>query len=272
MEPRPFPADHPTSYVPPVYAAGDALASPRLPLLDALDVALDAGADGFEVTQDLLPLALTPDELPPLLELLARFVAPPVLKMREPLFRAGQPQTQLLEPALLQAQVYGCELVVWPLGELRKVDDSVQPLESALAALGQRAPGVRFLVANDATPSQTDLATWNALFERAATWPRPLGMSFELGNWTCTGEDTVEAAQKLGRFVQFMRVAGATFQDGRCVAQPIRPSQTVFPALQSLPPRAPRAAAFPLAAPDRALLAVMLREELARLRSGRFTL
>lgn len=276
MEPQSFPANHPPVYAPPIYVAGDALASPRLPLLEALNVALDAGADGFEIPQELLPLAMNPDELPPLQELLARFAAPPVLTMREPLFQRGQAQTQLLEPALLQAQSYGCGVVVWPLGELHmadgSLDDALRGLGKALATLGQRAPGVRFLVANDATPSQTHLATWNTLFERTATWPQPLGMSFDVAHWTCTGEDAVEAAQMLGRFVQFVRVAGAIFQDGRCVVQPVRPSETVFPALRSLPPTAPRAVAFPLTAPDRALLTVMLREELARLRSGLFTL
>lgn len=270
MPPRPRPASTPT---PPVYLTSGALVSAALPLVPALEVAGEAGADGIELQADRIALALNPGELKRLPELLRAFPAPAVLRADQPLFRGGASERDLIYPALLQAHSFGCRLAVFPLGDVAAVgDDALEALRDTLARLGQDFPKLRIAAVNGEGAGGTDLARWGRFLQTAGSWPTPVGMSFDIGHWICSGADLAGAAHDLGGYVEYIRVAGATMQNGRCVARAIQPAAAALPALGELPPAAPRAVAFAVPAPDRALLAVRLREYIGIVRSGQFTL
>jgi hypothetical protein len=258
---------------PPVYIASGALVSPALPLIPALEVALDSGADGFELQGGQIALAVTPDEVKRLPELLRAFRAPPILHAAHPLFQNGQPQRDLISPTLLQARTFGCRLIVFPLGDVARADeDALAALRDTLARLGHDFPSLRIAAMNGAQAAEAELGRWSRFLEAASSWPVTIGMTFDLAGWVCSGGDLATAARSLGRYVEYVRVAAAAVQSGRCVAQPIRPSDASLPALQEIPPGTPRALTFATAAPDRAYLIERLSEYIQMVRSGQLAL
>jgi len=260
----------------PIYVAASALVSPSCPLPLALAIAAEAGADGFELGQELIPPLINPDDLEDLPSILARFPARPALAVAQPLFVTGKLQRDLLLATLVQCRALGCALVSFPLGDISQLSsETLDALHRVLTSAHERAPAVRITVTNDPTPAGASVDRWRWLLEHTSQWDVATLMTFDLGNWACAGVDGVTAAQALGRYVAYIHVKRTSMASGVCVTLPIQPAERIHPALEYLPADAPRALTGAIAATDAASdrdqLVVRLSELVEALRAGTFT-
>jgi len=255
---------------PPIYVTANTLVGNNVTLEAALRIARVAGADGFELRRELLPPTMQLDEIRSLRTLLEAFPSPPAYSIPRPLFTAERfEQTPLLE-ALSEAHSFGCHLVKFSPGSMEPAEASLVALRALLSAWKGEMPGLMVTVENDQSAASSDLAKWARFFEQAASLDCPIGMTFDLGNWTCVGIDTVEAAQTLGCYVVYVHAKSVERKNGQCISQPIRAASAHHPALASLAADAPRAIEFPITAANDDILISTLRTYTARLRSGNF--
>jgi sugar phosphate isomerase/epimerase len=258
----------------PVYVAARELVAPNLPLPEVLEVALESGADGFELAHEQIPLLADPDDVEDLPPLLARFAERPTLTVLQPLFVAGRLQDELLLATLVQCHALRCSLVAFPLADVNGVtDELLDAAQAAIALAHERAPEVRITVTNDHQPGSADAGRWQGLLERMSRWDVPILMTLDLANWACAGGDIAGAAQMLGQYVAYVRVARSVSREGRCVGEAPRQADDVYPPVRYLPVHAPRATAFGITLPDppdRERLVVSLSEFVEAIRAGTF--
>ncbi len=256
--------------VPLIYVTANSLMSKDVPLENAVQIAKDAGADGFELRRELLASGMQPFEVQSLRLQLEQFLSPPAYSVPRPLFEEGRLQRDFLLQTLAEARSFGCHFVKFsPFG---KVPDESEfaALTTVLFTLQQEAPYMKVMIENDQTAASGQLEQWVRFFEQAMAFKCPIGMTFDLGNWDCVGVDTTEAAQSLGRSVAYVHAKSVEFKDNQWISRPIHFSSTPHPALMYLPPDAPRAIEFPIAASDRATLITRLHTYITWLRSGSF--
>ena len=74
----------------PIYVTANTLVSDSITLDDAMQIARDAGADGFELRRELLPLTMQPAEIQGIRSQLQRFRSPPAYSKPLPLFNKGR--------------------------------------------------------------------------------------------------------------------------------------------------------------------------------------
>jgi sugar phosphate isomerase/epimerase len=253
-----------------IYVTANSLMSKDVSLESALQVAKDAGADGFELRSELLPSGMQPFEVENLRLQLKRFPSPPAYSVPRPLFEEGRLQRDFLLQVLAEARSFGCHFVKFsPFGQVPS-ESEFDALSTLLYALQQEAPYMKVMVENDQTAGSGHLAQWVRFFEQAAVFKCPIWMTFDLGNWDCVGVDTTEAAQALGNAVAYVHVKSVEFKDNQWVSRPIHFSSAPHPALIYLAPDAPRAIEFPVAAAGRDTLITKLHTYITWLRSGSF--
>jgi len=239
-------------------------------LESAVQIAKDAGADGFELRRELLASGMQPFEIQSLRSQLEQLRSPPAYSVPEPLFEEGRLQRDFLRQVLAEARSFGCHFVKFsPFGKLPDESEFVA-LSTLLAELQQEAPYMKIMLENDQTAASGQLAQWVRFFEQAVVFNCPIGMTFDLGNWDCVGVEATEAAQLLGRFVTYVHVKSVELKDKLWVSRPISFSSTPHPALLYLASNAPRAIEFPIAAADRATLITRLHTYITWLRAGSF--
>ena len=271
---------HATSPTVAVYIAANALTGPALPFDTALTIARDAGADGFEVRRELLP---SPDRLDheQLRHLLAAFPAAPHYSAPVALFDEGVVQRDALVKLVSEARSLGCVLAKCGLGTLRALDTHMlEQMRDALAACEQAAPGVALTVENDQLPSSSRLDLWRSLFDAIHSGGHTIGMTFDLGNWTCVGVDVMAAARALGNEVRYVHVKRVKPVGDGWQSLPVRPAGTVCPALTAIRADVPRAIEYPLnsadidtdARTDVDTITATASAAVALVRSGNFTL
>ena len=256
--------------VPLIYITANSLMSKDVPLESAMQIAKDAGADGFELRRELLPSGMQPFEVQGLRLQLEQFRSPPAYSVPEPLFEEGRLQRDFLLQVLAEARAFGCHFVKFsPFG---KVPDASEfaALTTILAALQQEAPYIKVMIENDQTAASGQLELWVRFFEQARDFKCPIGMTFDLGNWDCVGVEATGAAQLLGNAVAYVHVKSVEFKDNRWVSRPIHFSAMPHPALLYLAATAPRAIEFPVAAANRADLITRLHTYITWLRAGSF--
>jgi len=256
--------------VPLIYVPANSLMSKDVPLESAVQIAKDAGVDGFELRRELLASGMQPFEVQSLRLQLEQFRSPPAYSVPEPLFEEGRLQRDFLLQVLAEARSFGCHFVKFsPFG---KVPDASEfaALTTILSALQQEAPYMKVMIENDQTAASGQLEQWVRFFEQARDFNCPIGMTFDLGNWDCVGVDATKAAQLLGNDVAYVHVKSVEFKDNKWVSRPIHFSATPHPALLYLPTAAPRAIEFPVAAADRAALITNLYTYITWLRAGSF--
>ena len=266
-------AGNPALPTAPVYVVARELITPDIRLPEVLEVALESGADGFELAQDQIAVIMNPDDAEDLLPLLARFAERPTLTVSRPLFVASSFQRELLLATLVQCHALGCALVAFPLGDVTSVtDEMLDVVQGIVTAAQERAPEVRITVMNDRRPDNSDVRLWRWLLERTSRWNAPVLMTLDLVGWVCAGGDITNAAHILGRYIAYLRVARAVSRNGGYVAKPPQPADDIYPALTHLPPHVPRALAFGIAESDRERLVVIMSEFLEAIRTGTFAL
>lgn len=211
-----------------------------LPLIKA------AGADGVEIRRELfneddllrlasLNKAMTEHQLS------ASYSVPEALWLED---GALNPR---LSQFLLEAEQIGAKRLKIALGHF--VDLSNGQLADILAT----SP-VTVVVENDQTPD-SKLAPMQNFFHLACDAALPLDMTFDMGNWQWTGEDALQAATQLSRYVSYIHVKAAVPHGNTFRAVALDDTDGSWrPVLSALPQDAPRGIEFPLEGTD--LLAV----------------
>ncbi|MGK3114984.1 sugar phosphate isomerase/epimerase family protein [Candidatus Pantoea formicae] len=211
-----------------------------LPLIKA------AGADGVEIRRELF----SEDDLLRL-HTLNKAIAQQQLSasysVPEALWLADGALNPRLAQFLLEAEQIGAKRLKIALGHF--VDLSDRQLAEMLSA----SP-VTLVVENDQTPD-SKLAPMLNFFHRACDAALPLDMTFDMGNWQWTGEDALQAAAQLSRYVSYIHVKAAVPHAETFRAIALDETDGSWRALLSaLPEDAPRGIEFPLEGAD--LLAV----------------
>lgn len=138
---------------------------------------------------------------------------------------------------------------------------------SDVAALGRLLEGqpVRLLVENDQTRQGGCIAPLVAFFDAVQRLSLPVAMTFDIGNWRWHEQDPEQAAQQLGRYVEYVHCKAVTRNDrDKLVAVPPEAADLAFwdRLFNEFPTGVPRAIEFPLQGED--LLAVT-RQQVAAL-------
>lgn len=220
-------------------------------------LALQAGADGFEVRSELLrdgeaELAALGEALPYALR---------VYSSDEGLWDLeGRLNEAALDRGLAHARTLGSSKLKMSIGGYRS--SSSQTLDQLLTAL--LVSKVELLIENDQTPGAGTVDALQAFFEASDSAGAKLGMTFDICNWHWTGECPLRAAAAFAPRVCYVHCKGVQRQAQRWVAVPLADSAAPWRAiLRTQPVSQPWAIEYPLAGDD--LLAVT-RNELAYLR------
>ncbi|MCQ8225930.1 sugar phosphate isomerase/epimerase family protein [Pantoea trifolii] len=205
-----------------------------------------AGADGVEIRRELF----NENELC-LLHALGNAISQHQLSASYSVPEALWLDDGALNPRLAQflqeAEQIGAKRLKVALGHFMELD------ASALRAV-LNASTVTLVVENDQTPD-SKLTPMLRFFHQACDAALPLDMTFDMGNWQWTGEDGLQAAAQLSRYVSYIHVKtavphGETF---RAIALD-QADDSWRSLLNALPTDAPRGIEFPLEGAD--LLAV----------------
>ena len=220
-------------------------------------LAMQAGADGFEVRGELLldgeaELAAMREALPGALR---------VYSSHEGLWDAdGRLGLAALKRGLAHARALGAAQLKMCIGGYQA--SSAPSLEQLHTVL--EASDVRLMIENDQTSSAGTITALEAFFEAADAVGEKLGMTFDIGNWHWAGECPLQAAAALASRVCYVHCKGVQRQPKRWVAVPLADSSAPWRAiLRTQPAHQPWAIEYPLAGDD--LLAVT-RHEVAQLR------
>lgn len=223
-----------------------------------LPIIAAAGADGVEIRRELF----SGDELatlPLLADAIhaARLVA--CYSVPEALFMADGSLNPRLDQHFYEAEQLNAQRLKYALGNYQP-DFDCHELRSKLA--GKK---VHLVVEND----QTDcgkLAALDHFFHDCGESLTCNGMTFDIGNWLWVGDNPLDAASRLSRYVSYIHVKAAMREGGGWRAVALDDADEVWrETLALLPSDVPRAIEFPLEGPD--LVAVtrhyvdLLREE-----------
>ena len=125
--------------------------------------------------------------------------------------------------------------------------------------------GIELVVENDQTAAAGTLPPLQDFFGRIEKLGVRVAMTFDMGNWSWTGEDPLSAAHALGDRVGYIHCKGVQRLPDKWVAVKLEDSSTPWRSvLRQLPSGVPRAIEFPLQGDD---LVQITREQLAVLRS-----
>ncbi|MEZ3417542.1 sugar phosphate isomerase/epimerase [Pantoea dispersa] len=211
-----------------------------LPLIKA------AGADGVEIRRELF----SDDELCQLHTLsdaLRQHQLSVSYSVPEALWQADGALNPRLAQFLQEAELLGAQRLKLALGHYVSLAD--RQLVEVLA--GSR---VTLVIENDQTPD-SKLTPMLHFFHHACDAALPLDMTFDMGNWRWTGEDALQAAAQLSRYVSYIHVKAAVPHGDSFRTIALDDADDSWRTLlQALPADAPRGIEFPLAGAD--LLAV----------------
>lgn len=211
-----------------------------LPLIKA------AGADGVEIRRELFS-GNELSFLPALGHTLRQHQLSASYSVPEALWLDDGSLNPRLAQFLLEAEQIGATRLKMALGHFVTLSD--RQLIDVLAA-----SDVTLVIENDQTPD-SKLAPVTHFFHCACDAALPLDMTFDMGNWQWTGEDALQAAAQLGRYVSYIHVKAAVPHGNSFRAIALDESDGSWRALlQALPEDAPRGIEFPLEGED--LLAV----------------
>jgi len=257
-----------TAYSVPIYVTANSLMNERVSLMDAIEIARNAGADGFEVRRELLPARLDAAEVEAVRQQLQMFPSSAAYSIPLSLFREGRFEREPLQRALTEARAFGCRLAKFsPIG-VERGESAFAGLDDLCALVRGEAAEMMVTVENDQSLVSGDLDLWTRFFARAADCS--IRMTFDLGNWLCVGGDPLQAAQRLGRYVTYIHAKSVELSAGQCVAHPIRAAATAHPAFAYLPGNVPRAIEFPISVGTHDEISTALRSYVNLLRSGNF--
>jgi sugar phosphate isomerase/epimerase len=214
-----------------------------------LKTAALAGAAGFEVRRELFALEAeaTPEALSALGKTIAAHRMWSVYSTPAELYAPdGTLDEPALRQALIEATALGARFVKLQLGGFagRTYGDVIATRANGAAA--------RLVVENGQLERGGSLRQFEGLFDALGKEVHrkgrklPLGMTFDIGNWQWPGVDPVDAARKLGQYVEYIHCKAVTGEGARRFAVAPAADDAVFAAVLPLLPRdVPRGIEFP---------------------------
>lgn len=207
-----------------------------LPLIKA------AGADGVEIRRELFSgNALS--FLPALGHSLRQHQLTASYSVPESLWLDDGALNPRLAQYLQEAEQLGAQRLKLALGHY--VDLHARQLADVLAT-----SSVTLVIENDQT-ANCRLAPMLRFFHHACDAALPLDMTFDMGNWLWTGEDALQAAAQLSRYVSYIHVKAAVPHGDSFRAIALDEAGDSWRTLlHALPADAPRGIEFPLQGDD----------------------
>lgn len=258
---------------PPIYITASALTTSSVSLDDAVRIAAAAGADGFELRSELLPAPTAGLDASTRQLLVQSFHGHLHFSTPVALFPEMTFNRPAVEAALATASLLDCALVKFAPGIL---PDPNSPEAGSLTAVlrewNERAPSLQITLENDQTPASGDPAQWARFLGGIRRQGARLGMTFDLGNWTCVGVDVEAAARLLAPHVVYIHAKAVARVGDQWASRPIRPASTMYPPLVLLPQEVARAIEFPVGGSTADGVVSALQRAISLLRSGRFVL
>jgi sugar phosphate isomerase/epimerase len=157
-----------------------------------------------------------------------------------------QPNPEL-EPTLRRAAASGAAWLKVSLGHLCE-DSDIAGLADCLAR-----HDVHLLVENDQTPQGGRIEPFTRFFSRIDALRLPIGMTFDIGNWMWQEQSANDAAQQLGRYVEYVHCKAVSRNAvGKLIAVPPRQADLHLweQLLKHMPAGLPRAVEYPLQGED----------------------
>ncbi|GAB2717762.1 sugar phosphate isomerase/epimerase family protein [Paenibacillus thermoaerophilus] len=173
----------------------------------------------------------------------------------------GSLNAAMLDVVVPEALAVGAVLLKVSLGHY-------MPGQSDPAELGRywsrHVPGesaLKLTVENDQTPHGGDVRKLQRFFEDCRKAGLPIGMAFDVGNWTWTGWNAAEAAAVLQPYVVYLHLKHVVAVDGKNVTVPLpEEAGSLWRRIVDLLPRdAPRTIEFPVAGDGEELVEALRR-------------
>jgi sugar phosphate isomerase/epimerase len=263
--------EYSNEYVP-VHITANSLIHDDVTLEDALQIASEAGFDGFEVRHELLPLTLSSTEIQAIHQQLQQFPMAPTYSKPFSLFQNGRFEPVFIQQTLAEARSFGCRRIKFSAIGVAFDEQEFVGLPELCTLLHREATDIVVTVENDQSMASGDLLLWERFFARTTALACPIKMTFDLANWTCADTDAVEAAKRLGRYVEYIHVKSVERQGNRWASVPISQASISHPAFAFLPTSAPRALEFPLMTTGNEELQRSLSTYITWIRSGKFAI
>jgi len=198
-----------------------------------------AGADGVEIRRELLSEAEI-SNLAALGKAIADASLAAFYSVPEALFTAKGALNPNLARHFAEAKQLNARLIKYSLGHYQQGTDCA-PLQAMLSD-----QPFRLVVENDQTRCGRLAALENYLTDK-----EPVGMTFDMGNWLWVGDNPVQAATSLARFVSYIHVkAAAPTADGWRAVELDKADSLWRETLALLPSAVPRGIEFPLEGDD----------------------
>jgi len=160
-------------------------------------IAARSGASGFEIRRELFPEGGVPlDQLHTAIEendLIAVYSAPWGMWTSD-----GKLNREDLLVVLNEAKQVGASYIKVPLGVYDPLSSDVDELGNCLEETGHQ---IQLTVENDPTASGGNLRTLRTFFDNCTKNSTPVRMTFDIGNWSWSGENVFEAAEALADYV-----------------------------------------------------------------------
>ncbi len=228
---------------------------------------VDAGVTRIELREELFTRELTQEDGAALAQAIRAQALECLYSAPLELWLEGQSHANPeLESTLQRATACGAAWLKVSLGHFGE--------DSDVAALAERLArfDVHLLVENDQTPQGGRIEPFMAFFARVEALQMPIGMTFDIGNWTWQAQSTASAARLLGHLVEYVHCKAVVRNPaGKLIAVP--PTQTELQQwedlLQHMPIGVPRAVEYPLQGDDLLRVTRAQVDALARLGQSR---
>ncbi|WP_106478478.1 sugar phosphate isomerase/epimerase family protein [Phytohalomonas tamaricis] len=228
-----------------------------------------AGAEGIEIREELFTDQDRPSEA-----LGARLHDTGLLCIYSStlkLFEDSGTLNMTLADELAIAEALHARYIKVSLGQFPLAPEEATAAVQALGATLEHSP-ITLLIENDQTLSGGRIAPLKQCLDACRAQDIDIAMTFDVGNWYWTGNDPLEAARTLGKFVAYVHCKGVETSitaHGKQLAARV-PDDTDMNAWSSLwqhfPAKCLRAIEFPLIADDDATLIVHAQQQIERLR------
>lgn len=221
---------------------------------------VDAGVKRIELREELFSPGVDDQDLPALARAIQAqgleclYSAPLELWLQD----EAQPNPEL-RPTLERANACGAFWLKVSLGHFGEHCD-VAALADHLAPYD-----VHLLVENDQTEQGGRIEPFVQFFAQITALQMPIGMTFDIGNWRWQDQSASDAAQQLGRYVEYLHCKAITRNGaGKLIAVPPASAdlQEWEQLIQHMPVNLPRAVEYPLQGND---LLEVTREQVALL-------
>ena len=209
---------------------------------------VDAGVKRIELREELFSPSVDAQDFPALARAIQAQALECLYSAPLELWLEGnsQPNPEL-KPTLERATACGAFWLKVSLGHFGEHCD--------VAALADRlAPyDVHLLVENDQTEQGGRIEPFVQFFAQITALQMPIGMTFDIGNWRWQEQSASDAAQQLGRYVEYLHCKAIRVNAaGKLIAVPPAPAdlQAWEQLITHMPVNLPRAIEYPLQGDD----------------------